>query len=211
MSHGFRGTSVGPARQFVDFEQLLNKEGFCVLRFDQPNSGNSGGDFVDSSFTEWVQTIVYFAKKYIELGYSVSLLGQSMGATATVIATNNETLRDKIPCVLLWVPDPKSTFNSDPNTSYEEAGQKYKGTFWKEAKDAGFFKCLEEYEGGIHLVYGEQDKFISQELREQVIQIVKDKQQQIMILPGQDHSPWEFDLVQHVYEEELVLLKTFFK
>jgi len=32
MSHGFRGSSLGPARQFVDFQKLLNKEGYSVLR-----------------------------------------------------------------------------------------------------------------------------------------------------------------------------------
>lgn len=52
MSHGFRGSSLGPARQFVDFQRLLNKKGYSVLRFDQPNSGNSEGDYFDSSFNE---------------------------------------------------------------------------------------------------------------------------------------------------------------
>ncbi|MCK4860022.1 MAG: hypothetical protein KAS87_05645, partial [Candidatus Omnitrophica bacterium] len=36
MSHGFRGSSIGPARTFVDFARLLVKNGFSVLRFDQP-------------------------------------------------------------------------------------------------------------------------------------------------------------------------------
>lgn len=58
MSHGFRGSSIGPARQFVDFEQMLTKNGYSVLRFDQPNCGNSDGDFLQSSFNEWVATIV---------------------------------------------------------------------------------------------------------------------------------------------------------
>ncbi|MFH2085743.1 MAG: hypothetical protein ABII21_03100 [bacterium] len=57
MSHGFRGSSIGPARQFVDFEQVLTKNGYSVLRFDQPNCGNSEGDFLQSSFNEWVATI----------------------------------------------------------------------------------------------------------------------------------------------------------
>lgn len=47
MSHGFRGQSTGPARQFVDFQRLLNKEGFSVLRADFPNSGNSDGDYLN--------------------------------------------------------------------------------------------------------------------------------------------------------------------
>src|SRR3989344_3999356 len=63
MSHGFRGSSTGPARTFVDFQRLLNKEGFSVLRFDQPNSGNSEGDYLETSYNEWVDTVVYFAKK----------------------------------------------------------------------------------------------------------------------------------------------------
>jgi len=81
MSHGFRGTSIGPARSFVDFETELLKEGFSVLRFDQPNGGNSEGKYVESSFNEWVNTTTYFAKKYLTKGYKISLLGQSMGAT----------------------------------------------------------------------------------------------------------------------------------
>src|SRR6058998_3591078 len=54
MSHGFRGSSIGPARTFVDFEQRLLQEGFSVLRFDQPNSGNSEGEYINSSFNEWI-------------------------------------------------------------------------------------------------------------------------------------------------------------
>ena len=65
MSHGFRASSIGPARTFVDFERILLKEGYSVLRFDQPNSGNSEGNYLKSSFNEWVDTIVYFAKKYL--------------------------------------------------------------------------------------------------------------------------------------------------
>lgn len=88
MSHGFRGTSTGPARTFVDFQRILNREGFSVLRFDQPNSGNSEGDYLETSYNEWVNTIVYFATKYLDQGYKVALLGQSMGGAATVAATS---------------------------------------------------------------------------------------------------------------------------
>lgn len=67
MSHGFRGSSVGSARTSVDFARILNKNGYSTLRFDQPNSGNSEGDYLDSSYNEWVDTIVYFANKYFDL------------------------------------------------------------------------------------------------------------------------------------------------
>lgn len=210
MSHGFRGTSVGPARQFVDFQKLLNKEGISVLRFDQPNSGNSDGDYIDSSFKEWVDTTSYFAKKYLDEGYTVYLLGQSMGATVTVVAANEPYIQGKIPCILLWVPDAKSKVNLRPKEVFEEGGQKYQGKFWQEAKDSNFFKCLEEYKGKIHLVFGETDKYVEGEIKEETIKIVMDKGQDVMILKGQDHSPWEYDLAQEVYLQEIAKLKESF-
>ncbi len=206
MCHGFRGSSLGSAKQFVDFARLLDQKGFSTLRFDQPNSGNSDGDFLNSSFNEWVDALVFFIKKYLDQGYKVSLLGQSMGATAAVISTSKPGVKDKIPCILLWVPDPKSDVEIDFNQAYEEGGQKYKGSFWKEAKNGDFLKCLDQYQGKIHLVYGAQDKFISQKLRNQVIEKVKSKGGKVMILEGQDHSPWGFELTQQVYKEELDIL-----
>lgn len=207
MSHGFRGSSIGPARTFVDFARVLVRNGFSVLRFDQPNSGNSEGDYMVSSFNEWINTTTYFAKKFLDKGYKVALLGQSMGATTTTIATAREELKGKIPAIILWVPDPKSTFDKPSDAVYEEGGQKYKGTFWQEARDADFFKCLDQYQGAIDLVYGEQDKYISQELRDQVIEAVKRKNGNVTVLSGQDHSSWSYDVCQPVYENELDFLK----
>jgi len=191
------------------YESHLLKNEIATLRFDQPNSGNSDGDYIDSSFNEWVDTTAYFAGKYLNDGFSVALLGQSMGATTTMIASARQDLLGKIPCIILWVPDPKSTFDKEPNKIYEEGGQKYKGTFWQEARDSNFFDCLARYEGGIHLVYGETDKYISEELRQQVISKVAEKGQPYMILDGQDHSSWDFDVAQKVYKEELNFLKKY--
>lgn len=211
MSHGFRGSSIGPARTFVDFARILNDNGISTLRFDQPNSGNSEGDYLESSFNEWIDTTTYFAKKYLDLGYKVSLLGQSMGATTTVIATSRSEIKDRIPSIILWVPDPKSTFDGDPEEIGEEGGQLYENKFWQEAHDSDFFKCLNNYNGKIHLVYGENDIYISEGLRKQVVGVVKSKNQQVMILPKQNHSSWEFDQSQEVYKEELELIKSSFK
>ncbi len=206
MSHGFRGSSIGPARQFVDFEQVLTQNGYSVFRFDQPNCGNSEGDFLQSSFNEWVATIVYFTDKYLKLGYQVALLGQSMGASATVAATHDQLIAGKVPCILLWVPDPKSNIEEMAGQIYEEGGQKYDGKFWQEARDSNFFECLNSYNGAIHLVYGESDRYVQQDLKDKTIAIVKAKSQPVMVLKGQDHSPWNYDLVQSVMKSELSLL-----
>lgn len=209
MTHGFRGSSIGPARTFVDFERLLVTNGISSLRFDQPCSGNSEGDYLESSFNDWVKTTTYFSKKYLDLGYQVVLLGQSMGASTTMVATAESEIKGKIPCILLWVPDPKSTFSVNPNEVYEEGGQRYKGKFWQEARDVNFFDCMDAYNGGIHLVYGDSDRYISEDLRSQVVQRVRSKGQQYMILKGQDHSPWDYDVAQNVFREELIFLKKY--
>ena len=211
MSHGFRGSSIGPARSFVDFEKLLVKEGFSVLRFDQPCGGNSEGDCLNSSFNEWVQTTSYFAQKYLDQDYQVVLLGQSRGATTTMVVAGQDKFKNKIPCIVLWVPDAKSNTSVNPDQIYEEGGQKYQGKFWIEARDADFFSALDNYSGGIHLVYGEHDKYVTEELREKTIEKVKAKGQPYMVLPGQDHSSWDFDVVQQVYREEIKFLSQYVK
>lgn len=167
MCHGFRGNSTGASRSFFNYKELLVSEGFNVLRFDEPNSGNSEGAFIDSSFNEWVNSIVYFAKKYLEEGYRIVMLGHSMGATAVAVAVKE--LKEKIPAIILWAPDPKSDSSQwlsqgSPATHHqdnilEEGGQKYKAAFWQEVEDADFFTCIDQYKGGIHLVYGEKDIF----------------------------------------------------
>jgi calcineurin-like phosphoesterase family protein len=129
-----------------------------------------------------------------------------MGATASVIANSDIRTKNIISCLLLWVPDPKSTVNIDFNTIYEEEGQKYKGAFWKEAKDAQFFDCLNNFKGKIHLVYGEHDKYIAPALRQQVIDAVNTKGS-VLILKDQDHSKWSYDSAQEVYKQELSFLQ----
>ncbi len=129
-----------------------------------------------------------------------------MGASATVAASADPRIKDKISSILLWVPDPETDFAGNPDEILEEGGQPYKASFWQEAKVANFFQCLNDYQGKIHLVYGEVDRYVSRELMDKTIQIVKDKGEEVLILPGQDHSPWAFTLVQDVYKQQLAKL-----
>ena len=48
--HGFRGTSIGPNRFFVRLARKLQEKGIGTFRFDQYGSGNSEGNFLNSSF-----------------------------------------------------------------------------------------------------------------------------------------------------------------
>jgi alpha-beta hydrolase superfamily lysophospholipase len=77
--HGFWGSLVGAGWHFVRAARQLAEQGISSLRFDQYGSGNSEGDFKDSSFDDWVVTTKTIAQSYIEQGYQVALFGQSMG------------------------------------------------------------------------------------------------------------------------------------
>ena len=154
MCHGFKGSSTGPARGFVNFSRMLIQLGYSVLRFDQPNCGNSDGPFLDVSFNEWVETVVELTEKYTARGYRITLLGESMGASAAIVAANKDHIRGKVSALLLWSPDPVTSSSVDPVAIYEERGQKFRGRFWREAKEANVLACLRTFEGGIHLVHG---------------------------------------------------------
>lgn len=210
MCHGFRGSSTGPARAFVNFESLLLEDGFSCLRFDQIGCGNSTGDFADSSFNAWVETISWLGAKYLHSSYRVALLGQSMGATAVVAASVTPELQGRIPCLALWVPDPKSDVVDVAEVMAEEDGQVYPTRFWSEARDSAFFDCLAAYEGGTHLVYGEHDRYVSAEQRTSVIDSVGAKGQPSMVLSGQNHSPWSYDAAQSVFAAEREFLARYF-
>src|SRR5690606_5979559 len=110
--HGYRGTSVGPNRFFVRAARKLANNGISSLRFDQYCSGNSDGDFADSSFNDWVATTTKIVEDYLSKDYEVALFGQSMGG-ATVICVGS-TVAD-ITAAVAWVPDP----NVEPFSSPE--------------------------------------------------------------------------------------------
>lgn len=65
------------------------------------------------------------------------------------------------------------------------------------------------FQGQIHLVYGETDRFVSPQLKQRVIDSVKDKKQPIMILAGQDHMMWDYEISEKIFKTELNLIKEY--
>lgn len=51
--------------------------------------------------------------------------------------------------------------------------------------------------------------FISKELRDKVINAVKNNKQQCMILKGQGHMGWEYNVCEKVFKTELTFIKNY--
>lgn len=167
--HGYRGTSVGPSRFFVRAANKLQEAGVSSLRIDQYGSGNSEGDFYESSFDDWVATTKAVADDYVAQGYRVALFGQSMGGS-TVICVAGTT--PEIHAMVAWVPDAKVVNTvQDPEAEYiEEGGQRVRPRFWLEAFQAGVAQKLAQVKAPGYTVQCTADEYVDQQNRDAIKQ-----------------------------------------
>ncbi|WP_162940305.1 alpha/beta hydrolase family protein [Gryllotalpicola protaetiae] len=185
-SHGFRGEKTGPNRTFVRAARQLAAAGISSLRFDQYGSGDSDGDFLESRFTDWVETIKLLARRELDAGRRVALFGQSMGASATICAA------DGLPvgAVVAWVPDANiDAFTARPDGFVEEGGQRVGNAFWQEAYAADVAQHLAAISAPTYLVFGTADEYVSTENREALVEVAGSNVS-IDTFDGYPHSAW---------------------
>lgn len=193
--HGYRGSSIGPARHFVTISEELAKNGISSLRFDQYGSGNSAGDFMFSSFDDWVTTTREIAESYLKRGYRVSLFGQSMGGSTVIMAASS---LPALTSFVAWVPDPSIETFIPPREGYiEEAGQRVQSAFWQEAHDAGIAEALAATKPAGLIIQCGNDEYVSAE-NHQAIQANAGPQHTVEMLEGYVHSSWSYEQAQSV-------------
>lgn len=205
--HGFRSSNIGPNRFFVRMARLLEKEGISSVRFDQYGSGNSEGDFMDSSFTDWVTTTKALAEKYIKEGYEVALLGQSMGGSTVLVVASE--LQDKLSSVVAWVPDASIDTLHIEGNYMEEGGQRVGWKFWEEAHSAHIPECFTNTNIPEYVFLATNDQFVSEENRNALVKVAK-PDQAIEILHNETHSSWSYDVATDVITKSIVFLKDHF-
>jgi len=187
--HGFWGSLVGPGRHFVRAARLLAEQGVSSLRFDQYGSGNSEGDFKDSSFDDWVATTQAIVQSYLEKGFRVALFGQSMGATAAIVAA---ATIPELATIVLWVPDPKiNPPNPDPSGYDEAAGQIVQSSYWQEAHDAQAAEKLRSMKCPAYIVQCGEDQYVTPENHEAIARNAQSNHQVVM-LGGYGHGNWPY-------------------
>ncbi len=198
LCHGFRGSSTGPSRSFVRLASLLAEQGISSVRFDQYGSGNSEGDFKDSSFLDWISTTNAIADIYVQKGYVVALLGQSMGASNVLMTA---ALRSDIACVAAWVPDPSIDEHQRSNSGYqEEGGQLVRDEFWVEAHEARIEKHLTQITSPCYIISCTNDEYVDAANR-QILETNKNNNHTLVTKHGWLHSNWSFAQYEEVLSD----------
>ncbi len=196
--HGYRGTSAGPNRFFVGAARQLAKQGISSLRFDQYGSGNSDGDFFDSSFLDWIKTTKEIAENYLNQGYKVALFGQSMGGAA-VIATGSEL--PNLSAIVAWSPDPNvEKFIAPENGIIEEGGQIVQARFWQEAHGAKVADKLTVVKVPMYIVQCTADEYVDEQNRNAIAKNAQPNHK-VENFDGYAHSKWTFEQAKEIIKE----------
>lgn len=191
--HGYRGSALGPQRYFVDVARQLAKEGISSIRFDQYGSGNSAGDFLESSFDDWMQSTRAIAEDYLAKGYRVALMGQSMGGAAAIgVAADMPALT----ALVAWVPDPNiEPFTPPESGILEEAGQRVRTRYWREAHNAKIADRLPKITIPTYIVQCSDDEYVSDENHQVIVDNARGNHF-VEMFPGYKHSAWTYDQAQ---------------
>ncbi len=205
--HGFRSSSIGPNRFFVRAARMLAEAGISSLRFDQYGSGNSEGDFLDSSFTDWIETIQSISKHYVNLGYEVALFGQSMGGSAVIVAASQVS---GLNSVVSWSPDPSVDEPIGEETEYyEECGERVGNRFWHEAHNANIPSALSLINIPTYIVQCEDDEYVSPDNHQAIVSHARPNHV-LEMYHGYPHSRWSFEQATQIIDRSVnFLLKNF--
>lgn len=200
--HGFRGEKTGPNRTFVRAARLLAASGISSLRFDQYGSGDSDGDFLESRFNGWIDTIRALAHQQLDLGQRIALFGQSMGASAVICAAAGLP----VDAVVAWVPDANiDEFTPGSEGFVEEGGQRVGNAFWREAYAANVAQHLAEISAPSYLVFGTADEYVSTENREALV-AAAGPNVRIDTFDGYPHSAWTSEQADDIIERSVGFL-----
>ena len=205
MFHGFTGNKTEAHRLFVQVARSLCKSGFTVLRFDFRGSGDSDGEFEDTTLPGEVSDAeaalaFLMRQRSVDRG-RVGVIGLSMGGrVATILASKDERVKFAILYSAALSPLREKFLSQMDKSKLErlnlgEAVEVSNGWYLK--KD--FFDTIDyvipfEVMGGIKIpmliVHGDRDFVVPLEEAEKGYSIIKglNDKNELYIVEGGDHT-----------------------
>ncbi|WP_298993281.1 alpha/beta hydrolase [uncultured Pseudokineococcus sp.] len=203
--HGFVSSSTGPQRAFVRAARRLADCGISSLRFDQYGSGNSAGEYEESSFTDWCATITDLVDAELDRGRRVVLFGQSMGASAAIVVASQ---RPAVSGLVAWVPDPNTDpLDVGPDDLLEEAGQLVRARYWLEAREADVAACLRRVACQAYVVQCTEDALVDDANRHAIEAAARDHHV-VDTWTGLPHSAWTHQQSTEIIERSVTFART---
>jgi len=207
--HGYTGDRIGEHFIYVKAARELARNGKAAFRFDFRGSGESEGDFEDTS----VETEISDALRAVETvrrmpeidGEKIALLGHSLGGcVAACIAVETEAAS-----VVLWAPtafadylverggetvkDPYAWLPQNFREAVEKRGYVDMGAF---RRGKAFFESIKyydplsaiaEYRGPLLLVHGSEDQTVSL-INSQLLHKNAGGRNLLVVVDGADHT-----------------------
>ncbi|MEX2245658.1 MAG: alpha/beta fold hydrolase [Dehalococcoidia bacterium] len=201
--HGFKGVKTGPSRYFVRAARVLAERGISSLRFDQYGSGDSEGEFEDSSFIDWIATARAIVEHHMGAGYRVALFGQSMGGSAAIAVAADVP---GVTALVAWSPGANfEPFVPSATGFQEEDGQIVRDGYWREAHEARIAEKFAVMTMPAYIVVGTADHLGGESNRRALIDRAK-PQHQVHVIEGLAHSAWPAAQAKAIIEASCGLL-----
>ncbi len=161
--HDLGDASAGDGRFFSTAAEVFAGKGISSLRFDQYGSGNSGGDFFQSGFYDWVRTICAIVADYQAQGHAVALFGHGVGAAAAVAAAAES---QGVCAVVALAPRLQlEDFPAPPESPVDEKGQAVQARFWQEAYTARVMDKLAALKAPVCILQCTADEYAVEKAR----------------------------------------------
>ncbi|WP_010283070.1 alpha/beta hydrolase family protein [Bacillus timonensis] len=171
-AHGFQGTKSAPHRIFTKMARKLASHGIAALRFDYFGSGDSEGEFCESTISSQIADLedvfssVFHVNRFNVTNYG--LIGYSLGGCIASIAQSK--LPMEISSIVLWAPVSNPYWNLIHLLGEDRVvnglvgkpvyfdGEQIGTPFFEELLELHPLECIKKYENPVLIIHGEQDQ-----------------------------------------------------
>jgi dipeptidyl aminopeptidase/acylaminoacyl peptidase len=202
--HGFTSTKVEPHRIYVKTARKLASAGFYAFRFDFRGSGDSEGDFSETTIggeiSDAIKSIdVLTAMEGVD-AERIGVLGLSMGGCVAACVSGQDA---RVKSTVLWAPfsdDPPDLvqmflagYAERPNPDEDFAdynGNTIGKAFIEELPQVRPSQEIQRFSGPLLIIHGEADEMVPVPHGQRYYELVKDRDAltEIAIIPQADHT-----------------------